>query len=220
MPNRRPKNLKHRQNVEQNHDELLAKLPEDHAVVGVLKNVLSTPLLTWRTDRDTRVAARGVWQVAVVKLQKCDGKCDDRVRTAFRMILLKHGQEAVDDLIKRAGGNNMSTLVAMPVDRVLVIYADLFASVDSAPEAPVYKDDLEKLREAVTELNAADQEELAARKAHAHATAAELISAGALDLACTRYAKAIEGLYGPADAELYLPKLDPTPKRAEATPKA
>lgn len=220
MPTRRPRNLRDRKAVEKNHDELLTSLPPDHPVVVMLKDIVSTPLLTWRTNRDTRVGARGTWQVAVLKQQKADGKCDDRARTAFRVIFLKHGQEAVDDLIKRAGGNNLTELVRMPVERVLVIYADLFASVDSAPEAPVYKDDLEKLREAVEELGAASVEELKARKQHGHATAAELEAAGALDLACSRFAKAIEGVYGPADATLYLPKFAPSRGRDESAPTA
>ena len=216
----RPRNMADRNQVGEKHDTLIERLPADHPVNVALKSMVSTPLQTWRDKRGARQIARGRWTTAVKKVIAADKKNDGRIRTAFRLILLKHGQEAVDDLIARAGGNSMSDLTKMPVDRLLVVLADLFASVDGAAEPPVYKDDLEKLRESTAELAAASAEESDARTVHGSATSAELIAEGALDLAATRYALFVEGLYGEAEAEQYLPALAPRRRKPSAKPAA
>lgn len=205
-----------RNQVGEKHDTLIVRLPADHPVNVALKSMVSTPLLTWREKRGARQIARGNWTTAVKKVIAADKKNDDRIRTTFRTILLKHGQEAVNDLIARAGGNSMSDLTKMPVDRLLVVLADLFASVDGAAEAPVYKDDLEKLRETTATLATASAEESDARTIHGSATSAELIAEGALDLAVTRYALFVDGLYGEAEAEQYLPALAPRRRKPRA----
>ena len=220
MPNRRPTSLADRNQVNENHERLVALLPADHPVAIALKGVVSPPLKSWVTLRGARLAARGNWQTGVKKVIAADKKNDDRIRTTFRTILLKHGQEAVNDLIARAGDNQMSDLTRMPVDRLLVVLTDLFASVDGAAEAPVYKDDLEQLRVSTSELAAASLEESGARSQHGTATSAEIVAEGALDLAATRYALFVEGLYGVAEAEQYLPAIAPKRRKPSAKPAA
>lgn len=207
MPPVRPRSLADRNQVKEKHAALILRLPADHPVRIALEQMLTTPITTWDTTRAARLIARGNWQVGVRKVIAADKKNDDRIRTTYRTILLKHGQEAVTDLIARAGGNTMSDLTKMPVDRLLVVLNDLFVSVDGAAEAPVYKDDLAKLRETTSALAAASAEESDARTIHGSATSAELVAEGALDLATTRYALFVDGLYGAAEAEQYLPAI-------------
>ena len=220
MPSRRPSSLADRNQVGEKHDTLIARLPADHPVNVALKSMVSPPLQSWRDKRGARLVARGDWQTGVKKVLAADKKNDDRIRTTFRTILLKHGQEAVDDLIARAGGNTMSELTRMPVDRLLVVLTGLFSSVDGAAETPVYKDDLEKLRETTAALATASAEESDARTVHGSASAAELIAEGALDLAVTRYSLFVEGLYGAAEAEQYLPAIATRRRKPRAEPAA
>ena len=205
MPNRRPETVLDRYDVAKSHDSVLARLPADHFAAQTLRSLLSPALTRWREARAVLAGHRGRWQTAVKKGRDAKAKNDAQLRWSYRMVQLKYGQEALRDLVSRAGNNNLSAMVKMPVDRLLVIQRDLFVSVDLAPTPPVWVEELLGLRESYATLRAASAEEHEARTTHRHAGGVERRATADLDLAATRVALVIEGVFG-VEAGQYLPK--------------
>lgn len=210
----RPYNLSTRNQVVENHDTQVASLPEDHLVRVIFAAILTSAVLNWRAARAGRVAAAGDAAGALDALHESDDKNDKRIRTTIKLIELKHGYEAVEDLRARAGGFTMGELTRLPVDRALVALGDLFASVDGAAERPVYADDLEELRVTTADLAAKSAAEAKARQTLTAASAAEYDATSILDLCASRAARAVVAALGEDAAAAYLPRLPVRESRA------
>ncbi|MCK6519693.1 hypothetical protein L6R46_32115, partial [Myxococcota bacterium] len=140
------------------HDHLINTLAPDHVGAVLAVAMMSGPVAAWRAARAMRASLRAAWEALNDAMHEADKKADGEARKVWLRTEANHGAEGVALMEQLANQHKMGQLIRMPIDRALVVYADLFAAIDAlGPSAKIA--DTSDLRAAVDALRAASNAE-------------------------------------------------------------
>ena len=192
------------------HDHIVSTLAPDHIAAVLAVAMMAAPVAAWRTARANRASLRALWEALNDAMQEADKKADGEARKVWLRTEANHGAEGVALMEQLANQHKMGQLIKMPIDRALVVYADLFSAIDALGSGAKIADTSD-LRAAVDAMRAASEAE--------GAGLAEWIAAGAtvdaatatLATTATRFARALESAVGVDEAARLFPPLPALP---------
>ena len=188
------------------HDHLISTLAPDHVAAVLAVAMMAGPVAAWRAARANRARLRALWESLNDALQEADTKADGEARKVWLRTEANHGAEGVALMEQLANQHKMGQLIRMPIDRALVVYADLFAAIDAlGPSAKIA--DTSDLRAAVDALRAASETEGAGKADWIAAGATVDSTTAALATAATRFSLALESAVGVDEAARLFPPL-------------
>ena len=203
---RRAYNLADLNIIVDQHDHLISTLAPDHVAAVLAVAMMAGPVAAWRAARAMRARLRALWEALNDALQEADKKADGEARKVWLRTEANHGAEGVALMEQLANQHKMGQLIRMPIDRALVVYADLFSAIDALGSSAKIADTSD-LRAAVDALRAASEAEGAGKADWIAAGATVDSTTAALATTATRFARALESAVGVGEAARLFPPL-------------